>query len=45
MLPLKVCFIWPSDFREKKLKLTNQKQELPMGIMFVTRSGQNEQSL
>jgi len=45
MLPLKVRFIWPSDFREDYLKLTNQKQGLPMGIMFVARSGQNEQSL
>jgi hypothetical protein len=46
MLPTKFRFIWPSGFRgEDILKSANQKQELPVAAMFVTRSGQNEQSL
>ena len=34
-------FQWRSMF----LKSTNQKQELPVGIMFDNGSGRNEQSL
>jgi hypothetical protein len=43
MLPTKFRFIWPSGFRgEYFLKSGNQKQELPVGVMFVNGSGQNE---
>ena len=46
MLPVKCCFIWQNGFRgEDFQKLTNKKQELPMAVMSVNRSGQNEQSL
>jgi hypothetical protein len=46
MLPTKVRFIWPSNFRgEDFFKSANQKQELPMAAMFVNGSGQNGQSL
>ena len=46
MLPTKFRFIWTSGFRGEDLKkLANQKQELPMVVMFVDGSGQNEQSL
>jgi hypothetical protein len=46
MLPVKCCFIWQNGFRgEDFWKLTNKKQELPMAVMSVNRSGQNEQSL
>jgi hypothetical protein len=39
-------FIWPSGFRGGDFfKSANQKQELPVVSMFVTRSGRNEQSL
>jgi hypothetical protein len=31
--------------KRRSLKSANQKQELPMGDMFVDGSGQNEQSL
>jgi hypothetical protein len=45
MLPAKFRFIWPSGFRgENFLKLTNQKEELPVAAMFVNESGRNEQS-
>jgi hypothetical protein len=38
MLSVKCCFIWPNGFRgEDFLKLTNQKQELPMVAMFVNK--------
>ena len=43
MLPVKYCFIWPNDLKgEDTLKLTNQKQELPMVTMFLI--DQNEMS-
>jgi hypothetical protein len=46
MLPIKFWFIWPSVFRGEDLKKSaNQKQELPVVVMFVNGSGQNEQSL
>ena len=46
MLPTKFRFIWPSGFRgEYFFKSGNQKQELPVVVMFVNGSGQNEQSL
>jgi hypothetical protein len=46
MLTTKFWFIWPSGFREEDFKKsTNQKQELPVVVMFVNESGQNEQSL
>ena len=46
MLPTKCQFIWPCGFRgEDLLKLTNQKQELPVAAMFVNRLERNEQSL
>jgi hypothetical protein len=46
MLPTEFRFIWTSGFRGEDLKkLANQKQELPMVVMFVDGSGQNEQSL
>ena len=48
MLPTctKCRFIWPSGFRGEDLKkLANQKQELPVAVIFVNRSGRNEQSL
>jgi len=39
MLPTKFRFIWPSGFRgEDVYKLTNQKQELPVAVMFVDGS-------
>jgi hypothetical protein len=39
-------FIWQSGCREEDLKKSaNQKQELPVAVMFVNGSGQNEQSL
>ena len=38
--------IWQSGFRgEDFQKSTNQKQELPVAVMFVNGSGRNEQSL
>ena len=46
MLPTKFRFNWLSSFREDDFqKSTNQKQELPVAAMFVTKSGRNEQSL
>ena len=46
MLPTKFRFIWPSGFREENLfKSANQKQELPMAVMFANESELNEQSL
>ena len=46
MLPIKLRFIWPSGFRGEDFKKTiNQKQELPVGAMFVNGSEQNVQSL
>jgi hypothetical protein len=46
MLPTKFRFIWPSGFRGEDLKKSaNQKQELPVAVMFVNGSGQNVQSL
>ena len=44
MLPTKCQFIWLSGFREESQKLTNQKQELPMAVMFVNRLGRHEKS-
>jgi hypothetical protein len=45
MLPTKFRFIWPSGFREEDfLKSANQKQELPMAVMFANESELNEQS-
>jgi hypothetical protein len=39
MLPTKFRFIWPSSFRGEDLKkLANQKQELPVAVMFVNGS-------
>ena len=44
MLPTTFRFIWPSCFRvEDFQKSTNQKQGLPVAVMFVNGSGQNEQ--
>ena len=44
MLPTKFQFIWQSGFRgEDFQKSTNQKQELPVTVMFVKGSGRNEQ--
>ena len=46
MPPTKFQFIWPCGFRgEDFLKSANQKQELPVAVMFVNGSGRNEQSL
>jgi hypothetical protein len=46
MLPTKFQFIWPNCFRgEEFLKSANQKQELPVAVMFVNGSRRNEQSL
>ena len=46
MFPTKYWFIWLSGFRDDFFyKSTNQKQELPMAVMFVNRLEQNEQSL
>jgi hypothetical protein len=39
MLPTKIWFIWPSDFREDLYKSVNQKQVLPVATMFINRSG------
>ena len=42
----KFLFIWPSGFRGEDLfKSVNQKQELPVVVMFVNGSGRNEESL
>jgi hypothetical protein len=35
MLPTKFRFIWPSGFREDLKTMANQKQELPMAVMFA----------
>jgi hypothetical protein len=46
MLPITFRFIGPSGFRGEDLnKSTNQKQELPVAVMFVNGSGPNVQSL
>ena len=46
MLPTKFWFIWPNSFRGEEFKKSaNQKQESPVAVMFVNRSGRNEQSL
>jgi hypothetical protein len=47
MLHTKCRFICPSGFREEELKkkMTNQKQELPVVVIFVNGSGRSEQSL
>ena len=46
MLPTKFRFICPSGFRGEDLKKSsNQKQELPVAVMFVNESGQKEQGL
>ena len=46
MLPTKVRFIWPSDYRGEDFEIsTNQKQELPVTAMFVNGSGRNVQYL
>jgi hypothetical protein len=46
MLPTKFRFIWPSGFRGEEFKKSaNQKQELPVVVMFVNGSGRNTQSL
>jgi hypothetical protein len=44
MLPTKFQFIWPSGFREEKLKSANQKQKLTVAAMFVSELEGNEQS-
>jgi hypothetical protein len=42
MLPTKLWFIWSRGFREEDFfKSTNQKQELPVSVMFVNGSRQN----
>ena len=44
MLPTKFRFIWLSSHRGKDFhKSTNQKQELPVAVMFVNGSEINEQ--
>ena len=45
MLPSKFRIIWLSGFRGDFQKSTKQKQELHVAPMFVSGSGQNEQSL
>jgi hypothetical protein len=45
MLPTKFRFIWSSGFREDFFKSANQKQELPVVPLFVSKSGRNEQYL
>jgi hypothetical protein len=46
MLPTKFRFILPNGFRrEESKKSANQKQELPVAVMFVNGSGLNEHSL
>jgi hypothetical protein len=46
MLPTKSRFIWQSGFRGEDLKKSNnQKQQLPVAVIFVHGLGQNEQSL
>jgi hypothetical protein len=45
MLPTKFRFLWPNVIKEDLKKSVNQKQELPVAVMFVNGSGQNEQSL
>jgi hypothetical protein len=46
MLPTKFRFIWQSGFKGEDLKKSaNQKQELPMVVMFVNGSERNEHSL
>jgi hypothetical protein len=45
MLPTKFRFIWSSGFREDFFKSANQKQELPVVALFVSKSGRNEQYL
>jgi hypothetical protein len=43
MLPTKLWFIWPNGFRgEDSKKSANQKQELPVAVMFVYGLGRNE---
>ena len=43
MFPTKSQFIWPSGFRgEDFQKLTNQKQELSVVVMFVNGSTRNQ---
>jgi hypothetical protein len=40
MLPTKFRFIWPSGFEgEEFFKSANQKQELPVAVMFVSSIG------
>jgi hypothetical protein len=36
---------WPNESNLGFKKSANQKQELPVAVMFVNRSGKNEQSL
>jgi hypothetical protein len=46
MTKKKFRFIWQSGFRgEDFFKSANQKQELPVAVMFVNGSGRNEQTL
>jgi hypothetical protein len=45
MLPTKFRLIWPNSFGEDFKKSANQKQELPVAAMFVSRLKRNEQSL
>jgi hypothetical protein len=46
MLPTKFQFIWPNGFRGEEFKKSAyQKQESPVAVMFVSRSGRNEHSL
>ena len=46
MLPTTFRFIWQSGFKgEDFQKSTNQKQELPVAVIFVNGQGRNVQSL
>ena len=45
MIPTKFRFIWQSSFRVDLKKSFYQKQELPVSVMFVNGSRQNQQSL
>jgi hypothetical protein len=46
MLPIKFRFIWPNGFRAEDFqKSANQKQELPVVVMFANGLRRNEQYL
>jgi hypothetical protein len=44
-LPTKCGFIWSSGCREDLKISANQKQELPVAVMFINGSGENDHSL